>query len=318
MVDTRKISYGKLLLSKQFYKHGVSHSENNTNKDRCLAIHHFHLSVDIILNSIIDQHNVALGNQRPRSLRFSDKINKINSHFTDKGISIPYVNKVLDLNERRNNVQHDALAPEYPIVEEYMVLTEQFLRKSFELFFWQDFDSISEISLIEDPALRNAVEIIRKLIEDEEYKKSIALISVTYRLSADSIGKNIDFTPKKVYESGPIYGPDGGTIDGDSSGDYRVVSRDNEKVLFLLELGIPPTDYDKFVSALPDCSSNIAGGTILSEDPHYQPSYEEAQWALEFLTRVILRWQSRGLTPRILKEDEGIISHWNRAYVKKP
>ncbi|MBN2224160.1 MAG: hypothetical protein JW765_05750 [Deltaproteobacteria bacterium] len=305
MVDTRKISYRKLLLSKQFYKHGVSHSENNTYIDRCLSIHHFHLSIDMILNSIIEQHNVALDNLRPRSLRFSDKINKINNHFKDKGISIPYEKNVLDLNERRNNVQHDALAPEYLIVEEYMISTEQFLRKSFELFFWQDFDNISEISLIEDTELRRTLEEVRKLIENHEYQKSVNLISVAYLLSSNSIGKNIDFSPKMVYESGPIYLGGirmNGLLDGS-----KEVPRDLEKIQYLVELGLSHSDYNKFTDTLPYCFLAMDGTVNLVTGRDHQLTYEQTLWALEFFTQVILRWQSRGLTPKILKEHEEII-----------
>ena len=48
----------RALLSKQFYGHAVEHSLRTSPIDRMIAVHNFHLSIEILLRAIANEYGV--------------------------------------------------------------------------------------------------------------------------------------------------------------------------------------------------------------------------------------------------------------------
>lgn len=165
----------RLLISKQFYEHGKLHSFEKDSMDRQIAIHHFDISVEIVLKNILLKHNIKSLNELKVS--FDNLWAYVNnaSEFKKKKILLPYESQIKNQRNLRNGIQHNASIPSSEDVETCRGVSRAFLEEVFERYFDEDYGRISLIELVENEWIKERLERAKKELENDNFEQCILL-----------------------------------------------------------------------------------------------------------------------------------------------
>ena len=148
---------------KLIYQHGVSHSKNKTKIHRLFAIHNYHYVVE----QIVREH--------ARDMSFKDAtLHRINFEAILKRVhkkeSIPYYDRLLELNMIRNNAEHYYIIPDIETVALHSGIVLDFLKWSYNNYFDIDYESLALECMIQDAPTRRVMREAKALIEKGDLK----------------------------------------------------------------------------------------------------------------------------------------------------
>ena len=307
--EQRKITYRRLLLSKQLYLHGLSHSHIEGELNKMIAVHNFHNAIEITLKAILLAYDIKL--KRDLNNTFEFLLKEIDKYFEQENKKLPFRNQLIQLNRLRNAVQHDVHEPETSSMEEWRVFTIKFLIDSFEQYFNIEFDTLSTADFISDHNIKNLLKISDNLLSNRAYLKAILLLKMVVISASYSITKT-DFYPEKIYNYANSYGFDEiGEIfkefDNKIIDIYSKIDNIQNNLAFLSKLstGISLVDLNNFESLTPKLKF-WDNAKISFYQSSTEITHKDATWVFNFVVNTFTNWQLQGLTPQMIVYREHI------------
>lgn len=165
----------RLLISKQFYEHGKLHSFEKTALDRQIAIHHFDISIEIVLKNILLKYKIRAPNEL--NINFNNLWKDINnfSGFKNRRILLPYESQIKNQRNLRNGIQHNTSIPSSEDVETCRGASRAFLEEVFKIYFDEDYEKISLIELVENEWIKEKLKQAEEEIDNDNYGQCILL-----------------------------------------------------------------------------------------------------------------------------------------------
>jgi len=211
-----------------------------------------------------------------------------------------------NLNVTRNLVEHQAVEPASGAMDEYKVFTRRFLQRSYQLYFGQDFETISATEMIEDSNLRDLLSLSFSEIRAANLKKGLTLAEATFYWASRTVR---DFLPPGadgLYEDSF---PEQGKLVRYLNSVLRNVGDTSVYYSAILATGIDLVDYKRFraatvVTRFHGHSSHTSDGIVRTTEirAHWgdkEPKQDDAYWVHEFVVNAIVHWQIIGLSPQI-------------------
>ncbi|MCK9630366.1 MAG: hypothetical protein M0R30_01890 [Methanoregula sp.] len=294
MIKNQNFKIRRLVLAKKMFLHGYDHASGKDEISRMLAIHHFDNCVEMLLKGIAIKRGIE---PRKMNFYFEELIQKIEG---DK-YSLPLKNQIMSQHTWRNQIQHEGDIPSFDGVQKYRNYTEDFFKEVCNKIFGTPFEKINLSQLIYDKKLSAKVRSAERAFEKNDFKRCM-------KLSEGII-------THATLDIADIYGKAGRlTSYWTSSKEFSKVISDNyadryKKEKFykpvmelsqaMLQLGMSSTgmqfldeyrmDFLKFMITLKKIDE-------LSDDE----LKEEAQYSLNFVTNLILKWQEEKIFEEIL------------------
>lgn len=158
----------RLVLAKKLYLHGCSHASNRDEVSRMLAIHHFDIAVDMILDCIITKHKISLKEGRSTFWSKWDTITRKIGGLTLRA-------QMERLHGLRNMIQHNGEIPQWKSVIECEGYVRDFFSDVSQRLFGIDYEEIYLSQLVSDRELRMKVLEAEKALKSNDFKKCIKL-----------------------------------------------------------------------------------------------------------------------------------------------
>ena len=154
-MSSEKIDF--LTNMKLIYQHGISHSKGESKLHRLLAIHNCHYVVEQIIR------------EKARDVTFSKALHDIGFEEIIKVVNskenIPDFNRLLDLNNIRNNAEHHFRFPDADDVRFNVKIVGDFLRWSYKNYFGIDYELLTFEDRIYDVPIRKVMVEAKESIE---------------------------------------------------------------------------------------------------------------------------------------------------------
>ncbi len=309
--DKGKVTFRRLILSKQLYLHGLDHSRQYSALDKMIAVHNFHNAIEITLRAIILHYEIRL--EKELNITFEVMLNEIVSHnnFKDDSIKLPYRREIRNLNELRNMVQHHAVEPESATMEDWRVFSKKFLVRTYEQYFDISFDNLSPVDFINNEPLRSILKDATANLDDANWERAIVQSKVAFNHASMSIVRFLPYNSsvpslKRLLSCHPQ------ALSGYSSTDLNLLKWEfeeidkifkeiykhvNEKQLYsaILTSGVSISDLKRYNKTPPAVELSIAGTPVVFGEGSC--SEEDAQWIYNFVLESIIKWQLLGLEP---------------------
>ncbi|MDS4025499.1 MAG: hypothetical protein RKO25_00685 [Candidatus Contendobacter sp.] len=293
----------RLLLAKEFYIHARKLSKSIDSVSKMMAIHNFHIAVEITLKAII--LNYEIRTEKQLNIDFESMMSEINNKLEFK---IPYRQELRSLNSLRGLIQHQGIEPDPSSLEDFRVLTKKFLEESYLKYFEKDFSSLTRQSLITDENIKKLLCKTERFLSAEKVFESAIVLEGLFQLVTFSI---IKFLPDEGFNSHFFVNSkfDHLSRETDFSFLFEPVIKgfettferihDSEKLIAILSSGVSLSDLKKFRSFPFLLQFSIAGTPIVQTTKDNDIQVEDVEWALEFIISTILLWQQNGLLPHI-------------------
>jgi hypothetical protein len=125
----------RLLFSKRLFIHGSFHSQNDTQIDRFMAIHHFESSIEQFLKIVATKEAVI--SSVKKDYTFKDLWNQVRLALEKRtpSYNLPLKDQMFTLHDTRNLAQHHGDAPSHETVMKYQEYTRDFLTICFHDIF---------------------------------------------------------------------------------------------------------------------------------------------------------------------------------------
>ncbi len=174
MEEKQNSEVRRLILAKMLYLHGCTHASRKDSVSRMLAIHHFDNAVEMVLRCAITKRGTKSKKTR---LYFEDLLQEIEG--------VPLKEQMRGLHEVRNGVQHQGDIPSIESVIKYRGYTEDFFREVCREMFGVPYDELFLSQLIEAENLRQQLLKAEEAFGKDEYQQCIklcdkALMSATF------------------------------------------------------------------------------------------------------------------------------------------
>lgn len=280
----------RLVLAKKLYLHGCSHAGAKDKVSRMLAIHHFDNAVEIVLKCVATKCGVISSSKQ--EYRFKDLWNEI----VQRDVNLPLKDQMFSLHDLRNFVQHQGDIPSMESVIKYKSYVEDFFNKVCSEIFGVSYEKLYFSELIKNKKLREQVLKAEAAFEKGEYKRCIEL-SEGALISA-------------IFEEADIFGTAGMLTGywGASEELKRVISKDypekyKEKDFYdpvrelsraILQLGQAATGMQFLDEYRMDFLKHRQIIETL-EDLSDKELKDNAEFSLNFITNLILKWQEEGM-----------------------
>jgi hypothetical protein len=310
----------RLLMAKELYLHGLEHSTMNGLRDRMIAVHNLHASIELVLRTILIRYEICPGKEF--EVRFSEIPEKIKNHKGSwkRGMnSLPRLSELKFLNNCRNEVQHYGQAPEIGKMAQFKDFATAFLTAIVKRYFDSlDFESLSRLDWIEDELLKEGLRLAEQDVEENNFKKSLLLSTIVFTWAARSVAA---FLPdpslrldealgavKRIKEKSTKTKPDPpelahlylrvNAIDFCLS----VLASEARAPLYyaaVLTSGVRLKDFRKFGLFTPEIAGSGRYPRWTSSVPFEDVKEADVRWVKDFVIDTILGWQSLGLQPRV-------------------
>lgn len=305
----------RLLIAKEFYLHGLQHSESIDSLSKIITIHNFHNAVEIVLKAIILTFNIR--SEQQLNINFNQLINAVNNFpdFKDKNRSLPYLNDIVTLNKLRNFAQHQAIDPPGTAIDEYKVITKKFLEIVSQEYFRINFDTLNRSDFIADETIQKLIDIAIKNIGNEDYFDCIipaklaficAIMSVEKYLPVNYLAKNFHARNIPAFN---VSSGDSLEVRG-TKRSFEIANliqafdtlyqtlyekiEDVEYLSIILSTGINILEYKRFTS-MSNTISFAIGGKAYANIPENEPTKQDLVWFTEFVLKIIINWQLAGI-----------------------
>lgn len=288
----------RLVLAKNLYLHGCNIASTDDTVSRLLAVHHFDNAVEIVLKCVATEYGVV--DSARDEYRFKDLWNEVDGAVEEnKGWNLPMKQQIFSLHDLRNIAQHQGEVPSSESVRRHMGFVESFFQDMCHEVFEISLDELYLSQLIEHQEVREAIQTAEEAYEEEEYERCIrkaddALIMAVFDIS-DIIGKagqltgywGADDAFERVIddEYSESYEGDLGEIAEDLSNAIQQLGQATAAMQFL----------DEYRTDFIQLRQRIA---IMDVGNELDNPQEGARHTLNFVTELILKWESEGLFNR--------------------
>lgn len=299
--DKGRLAFRRLLLAKQLYLHGVTHSHQEGALNKMIAVHNFHNAIEIVLKAILLHYEIRP--HKELNITFDVMLSTIDGYpdFKKNDRKLPYRQQLVVLNQQRNQVQHHAVEPESSMMEEWRVFTRRFLEKVYVTYFGVQFISLSALDMVEDNTLESVLRGSLSSLEANNPKRSLVLAKVAFEWAAEALLK---FLPEQQFSG--LFSHTMRLHQLGASKDFfqNLLNMSQEAVFFagLLWSGMSPLKYRQFRSCVDVAQVDFSE----SGRPYIYwkgdlPDDESIRWTHDFVVGVIVHWQTLGLVANLSK-----------------
>lgn len=289
----------RLLLAKEFHLNACELAKKTDQLSRMMAVHNFHIGVEIILKAILLKYEIRAENAL--DISFDGLMADVDKHqeFKDLSKKLPYRQQISGLNRMRGLVQHHAKVPDPSDLDDYRLYSERFMISVFEEYFVTDFATVNRVTFIEDSNLKKLLKRASKELSEEKFLASVCFSTATFEYARSSITKVM----RDMYTVSRI-SSEIGRSQGNSRGELKRAFEhtldkvaESEKLTILLTSGVTISNFRQFKKLTPNTQFMSAGNPHFQISNNYDPSGEDANWVLEFVINSIINWQQVGLKP---------------------
>lgn len=287
----------RLLLAKEFYHHALERSLRTDAVNKMMAIHNFHIAVEIALKAILLKYEIR--SEKTLNIDFESMMGEIDKSAPEK---LSYRQEMRTLNQLRGLIQHQGIEPDKSSMEEFRVLTKKFLETTYSRYFDLNFENLSRISLISDDFLKNLLLKSEELSSKNQLTEAAVRAIVAFQLASNAV---TNFLPNEGFNSSffitsrlrhselnldPI-------IKGFEDTFTRI--KKSEKFAATLGSGVSLTDLKRLEVIPVHVNFSINGSAIIHQQKDSEIEKGEIDWAIDFVTSCILLWQQKGLEPEV-------------------
>ncbi|MFA6223414.1 MAG: hypothetical protein WC647_13980 [Desulfomonilaceae bacterium] len=290
--DLPPIVLRRLLLSKQFYSHGLTHYSASSDMDKMIAVHHFHISIEILLKAILLKNDATVKDK----VSFPELINQVCEIKNDSNFG-KHKQTLISLNEIRNKMQHASVTPGKSIMEEWRVYAKGALEDGFFQFFKLDFVTFSANQAIADPDIKEMLIKSCQYAKHGRGKTSLELSRIAFECASKSLLESF----KKKHFVRSLSAPSGYFFEGNERYFEEIAETVNDLTrwteeihdfIFLLSSGLSLHEYKEFLDLTGTVSPT--GGNFFTNGIPDNPDSDEVAWAHEYAVNTILNWQYMG------------------------
>lgn len=290
----------RILLAREFYLNGIELSRKNDPLNKMMAVHNFHISIEIAVKSILLKHEIR--NDKTLNIDFESLLNEVDKHqtFQDKGLRLPYRQEIRNLNQMRNLVQHHAIEPDQSSMDDWRLFSGKFLTCVFKEYFDVDFEKINQISFVADSTLRKYLNTAFECLSDEEYDSTSCLAAAAFEYASLSISSFIPDSSVSFFVSSSLR-RSGFDFDGLQRAFKDTHERIDQSEHFsaLLASGLKLSDYKQYKEFSPFVLISIGGKPHFQTNSNDKFTAESSSWLINFVTSSLIKWQQLSLNPRI-------------------
>jgi hypothetical protein len=303
------VVHRKLVLAKNFFIRAEEALADGGSLGRMVAMHHFHIAIEITIRNLLVRYEI----QANVNIGFDELLGTLRSNppFKDSTKKLPYHDQIKIINQRRNDVQHNASDPSEQNVIEAQVFTRRFLIESYASLFEVDFDDLTEFDLIDSPVLRRHLEVAYKLYQCQSYTKAYGIASAAftwaeyYLEAADSatdsvIDRNHFDRNFKIsndsHQTSLLVGHLGSIADK---------TNENSNHIKLLSSGIDMKRYASYLKDKPAVSLTMSGRPHIQEDENPEINSVSTLAGIRFVSEAIVKLQSSGENSRLSRIENG-------------
>lgn len=291
----------RLLLAKEFYYHAAERSLRTDAINKMMAIHNFHIAVEITLRAIMLKYEIR--SEKTLNIDFESMMSEIDKNTPEK---LMFRQEMRTLNQIRGLIQHQGIEPDKTSMEEFRVITKRFLEFSYQKYFDIVFVDLSRVNLISNDTLRNILVLSQQLAKAGKLSDSTLRIIAAFKFASHSIAS---FLPSEGFNSSffvtsrfrhseldltPL-------IRGFEDTFARI--RKSEEFSAILGSGVPLSDLKRLESLPIHLTFSITGAAIAQTSGKTEIKHEEVEWAIDFVVSCILLWQQQGLDPKVNEWD---------------
>jgi len=295
--DRPAIVSRRLLLAKQFYLHAIEQSRAADSLNRLVAIHNFHIAVEILLKAILLEHGIR--SDKTLNIDFEQMLSDIDNHppFKANQIRLPLRQELRNLNQQRNLAQHHVVEPHSTALDDCRFFVHEVLAHCFRTYFGVSFDSISRVNFVADEKLRALLVRAQEGLASGDVDDSVSASSAAFEYAVPilhevlpSEGLNSTFfIESRLRDRGLDLSPISEAI---RKTHERI--RSSEVFAATIGSGISLARLSRFRKSVPHTTLASAGHPWFHarQDPY---TTEDAAYALDFVIDAIIKWQSQGL-----------------------
>lgn len=290
----------RVLLAKEFYFNGINHAEKNDPLNKMMAVHNFHIAIEIIVKSILIHYEIR--SEKGLSIDFETMLNDVDKfqYFKDKGQKLPYRQNIRNLNQMRNLIQHHVIEPSASDMNDWRLYSSRFLIKVFEDYFGIDFESVSRVSFIDDVILRKYLEKAQMELSIQDYESASCFAAGAFEYASHSLS---NFIPRSHSEFFITSSLGFQNVDNNISDAFKkTLKRVDEAEHFtsLLATGLSLSDYKKYKDAAPFVIFLEDGSPRFENYQGRDFTVESSKWLINFVISIIIKWQQQGLNPEVM------------------
>lgn len=289
----------RVLLAKEFHLNGIESSRKNDPLNKMMAVHNFHISIEIAVKSILLKYEIR--NEKTLNIDFESMLNEVDQfqEFKERGLKLPYRQEMRNLNLMRNMVQHHVIEPDESSMDDWRLFSYRFLKRVFDSYFEIDFDKVSRISFINDEGLRKYLEKAQQELDGGDYDTASCLAAGSFEYASLSVS---DFIPNSSSEFFITSSLGHSGVSRDLQDAFRKTLKrvdESEHFSALLASGVNLSDYKKYKDSSPFVYIMDGG------NQHYDTyagkifDQESTAWLQNFVIATFIKWQQLGLNPKI-------------------
>lgn len=300
----------RVLLSKEFYLNGVESAQKNDPLNKIMAIHNFHISIEIAVKAILLKYEIR--NEKTLNIDFESMLNAIDqfNEFKEKGLKLPYRQEIRNLNQMRNLAQHHVIEPDQNTMDDWRLFSYRFLKQAYDRYFEISFDEVNRISFVDNEGLSKYLKKSQQYLEDGDYDSASCFAAGAFEYASLSIS---DFIPNSSAEFFITSGLKHSEVSRDFQDAFsKTLKRVNESEHFsaLLASGVTLSDYKKYKDSAPFVHIMLGGHQSYETSAGRTFDKERTAWLQNFVIATIIKWQRLGLNPKIPDRLlEGAINH---------
>jgi len=273
------------VLAKMLYLHGCTHASRKDSVSRMLAIHHFDNAIEMVLRCAATAQGSKSGKKQ---LYFEDLLEEVDE--------MPLKGQLRGLHRVRNAVQHQGDIPSMESVIKYRGYTEDFFAEVCRGMFGVPYEELFVSQLIENGKLRQQLLQAEEAFGKEEYKRCVEL--------CDEALMSATFDEADIFlNAGLLTGYWGASdelrivlkqdsLEKYKGKDYFELAR--ELYSAILQLGQTTTGMQFLDEYRMDFLKHRRIVEALEDLPDEELK-EKAEFSLNFVTSLILKWQEEGL-----------------------
>lgn len=268
-----------------------------------MAIHNFHIAVEITLKSIILKYEIRT--EKEINIDFESMMSEISRKIVD--IKFPYRQDLRSLNVLRGLIQHQGIEPDISSLENFEVITVRFLTEVYQSYFDIDFASLSRVSLIQDSKLRQLLANALEKLNNGEILESAVILDGAFKLVSLSLYRllpsNIDsyLSIKNLLDKSRIRQSNPDVYYSMKLAFQMMEQRvkQSESLSTILSSGVSLSDLNRFQNKPFILNFDVHNSPIIQKRPGQEITIAECKWYFHFTVSTILSWQQGGLNPNI-------------------
>jgi len=281
----------RLVLAKSLYLHGCTHASNKDNVSRMVAIHHFDNAIEMVLKCAV--------------VKKGKKPAKYFEDLLEQAGDLTLSEQMSSLHRLRNNVQHAADVPSVDSVIKYKGYAGDFFREVCDKIFGVLYDELFLSELIGNENLREQVRKAEEAFGKGEFEQCVRLCDDAF-ISATFEEADI------FYKAGALTGYWGASEELKTvlKEDYPEEFRDKEYYNLAKELSRAIKQWGQATTGMQFLDEyrvdfiKYRQMVESTEEFTEQKLKDHAQFCLNFVTSVVLKWQAEGLFS--LKDSEHV------------